>query len=393
MKPAIRSVAAHDIHDLTSAASAFKTRLEDIKRRTGGPDLEWYRYDSLRVFPLLDSSLKAEWRDLGSLRGPSPLVDIGCGDGDLSFFFDSIGWPVIAIDNKEQNHNQTRGFAALHQALGSKVEFHDCDINHELPLAGRTFGLSLFLGILYHLKDPFSVMERLARHTRHCILSTRVAQATAKGTSIEDEPVAYLLDRNEANNDPSNYWIFSRAGLHRLLERTGWDVCEYVTAGVQRRSTPSDNDRDQRAYCTLRSRLPDPWPGAGIDLDGGWHAMEGGSWRWTERVFAVRVQGPFSERPALRFKFVIPQAVFDATGPVELNAFVSGKPLGSYVCAKSGPHLYERPLPSADSVQVRFELSHCWGPSSADRRELGVQVVFWNYDGSAPTEASPITVT
>jgi hypothetical protein len=38
---------------------------------------------------------------------------------------------------------------------------------------------------------------------------------TKSGLPIKDEPLAYLLDHRETNNDPTNQWIFLR-GLEKL---------------------------------------------------------------------------------------------------------------------------------------------------------------------------------
>ena len=107
----------------------------------------------------------------------------------------------------------------------------DHDVDAGWPMNGRTVGLAVCLGVLYHLKNPYLVLEALARHSRYCLLSTRVAQVTVSGAGIEREPVAYLLDPREANNDPTNYWIFSDAGLRRILDRTGWDILDFATTG------------------------------------------------------------------------------------------------------------------------------------------------------------------
>jgi hypothetical protein len=190
------------------------------------------------------------------------------------------------------------------------------DLDTGLGLSGRTFGLALCLGVLYHLKNPFGFLEELARRARYCLLSTRIAQVTPGGTAMAGEPLAYLPAPFETNHDASNYWIFSEAGLQRLFDRTAWDLCDYTTTGAQTASDPRAGDRDQRAFALLRSKLPDPW--AGIDLDGGWHEMEEGSWRWTERAFSVR------SKPggALRLRFRLPEMIFDAIGPVKLRASV-----------------------------------------------------------------------
>lgn len=77
---------------------------------------------------------------------------------------------------------------------------------------------------------------------------------TDKRTSLFTIPVAYLLDERESNNDPSNYWIFSDAGLKRILKRTGWDICDYITIGNTANSDPAISEGDERAFLFMKSR-------------------------------------------------------------------------------------------------------------------------------------------
>jgi SAM-dependent methyltransferase len=383
-----------DIRELAAAANEFRAKLENLKRANRSQAFAWYPYDPFSVFPVLNRFLTGERRKLLSLAETGLVLDIGCGDGGLSFFFESCGCRVLAVDNASPNYNQTRGFKTLAAALNSSVEFFDRDIDAGLALPGRTFGLAVCLGVLYHLKNPFSLLETLARHARYCLLSTRIAQVTVHGTRIADEPVAYLLGRSEANDDASNYWIFSEAGLRRILDRTGWDLCDYETTGFDRGSNPSADDRDQRAFCLLASKLPDPW--LGCDLEGGWHAMEDGTWRWTQRSFTVRLKAPASAQPVLRLRFTLPDVVLRATGPLRLQAIVGLERLPPFEYTSAGEHTYEQPVPPASlrdaSVSVRFELDKAMRPAAPDVRELGVQVVFWSSGGGTPTALQPITL-
>jgi len=378
-----------DIRDLAAAAVLFRDQLDELKNVRRAPEFNWYPYNTFGVFPILIQMLQEDRGDLLALAGAGPVLDIGCGDGDLSFFFESLGCRVIAIDNPATNYNQTLGFKKLRAALGSSVELKVSDVDAGLDLRGRTFGLALCLGVLYHLKNPFGFLETLARHVRHCILSTRIAQVTVGGTAIGQEPVAYLLNPSEANNDPTNYWIFSEAGLRRILDRTGWDLCDYATTGFEHGSDPVHGDRDQRAFCMIRSKLADPW--LEVDLDGGWHAMEDSSWRWTERVFAVLTTRQAGNLPlTLRFRFT-------TIGPVRIRATVNGACLPECEYISAGEHTYTQPIPpealTGDSVSIRFELDKALAPSAVDGRELGVQVKFWSYEDPAPRALTPIAVS
>ena len=384
-----------DIRELARAAAQFNRHLESVKREHRSSEFGWYPYTTFEVFPILTSMLREERRDLLALAGAAPLLDVGCGDGGLSFFFESMGCAVKAFDHPDINFNRTRAVDTLRTALHSNVELELCDLDTGFDLRQQTYGLALFLGVLYHLKNPFGVLETLAQHVRYCLLSTRIAQVTARGTPISDDPVACLVDTAEANNDPTNFWIFSEAGLRRILDRTGWDVCDYATSGCQEGSDPVRGERDQRAYCMLRSKLPHPWLDA--DLAGGWHAMENYGWRWTERVFSVRLPRGSSAAPMLRLRFTLPEPIVRAIGPVRLQASVNGVPLPAREYASAGEHDYAEAIPPAaltgDLLSIRFELDKALEPSDRDARQLGVQVAFWSYRGSVPQPLRPIEVS
>jgi tRNA (mo5U34)-methyltransferase len=72
---------------------------------------------------------------------------------------------------------------------------------------------------------------------------------------LASAPVAYLVTATECNNDPSNYWIFSAEGLRRILDRTGWDILDWMTVGQHVDSDPASAEGDERAFCLVRSRV------------------------------------------------------------------------------------------------------------------------------------------
>jgi hypothetical protein len=70
---------------------------------------------------------------------------------------------------------------------------------------------------------------------------------------MEHLPVAYLLGPIECNNDNTNYWIFSEAGLRRLLYRTGWVIENYLTMGHTEDADPYTEQNDARSFCLIKS--------------------------------------------------------------------------------------------------------------------------------------------
>jgi tRNA (mo5U34)-methyltransferase len=249
-----------DIRQVVKQANAFEKVLDQTKAELAPADF-WYRYGSLGNFTELDRLLTGEHRDLRRLADGKPIADIGGADGDCAFFLETLGFRTELIENRGTNHNRLKGARLLKEALSSSVEITDQDLDGQGELPDREYGVVLLLGVLYHLKNPFHVLEALSRRARHCFLSTKVARFSPEGTYLHDVPVAYLVGERELNNDPTNYWIFSFTGLRRLLSRSGWEIREERAHGDTRRSDPVNRQRDERAFLLLRStrqRQPAP---------------------------------------------------------------------------------------------------------------------------------------
>ena len=215
----------------------------------------WYPYATLRNLPVLERLLAGVGLDLLELcRGTHGRVaDVGAADGDLAFFLEELGFSVDVVDNEYTNFNKLEGARILKKALNSSVTIHSIDLDSRSQLFTQSYDAVFLLGTLYHLKNPFYILERLAHVTRYCLLSTRIARQTADGLPLSKYPVAYLLGPDECNNDSTNFWIFSDEGLKQLLHRTGWSILAYTAIGDTNNSTPGDPNHDERVFCVLKS--------------------------------------------------------------------------------------------------------------------------------------------
>jgi 2-polyprenyl-3-methyl-5-hydroxy-6-metoxy-1,4-benzoquinol methylase len=360
-----------DISELGHRAELFERRIERIKAALTPSGIVWYPYRTLSVFSVLDKLLTGPRRRMVDLADGDPILDLGCGDGALSFFFESLGCEVRAMDNLNTNHNHMRGFTELGSALNSSVELEMIDLDSRFTLPDEIFGLALFLGVLYHLKNPLYALETLAAHARYCLFSTRIAQRTASGTPMKGEPLAYLLDSEEANNDATNYWIFSETALRRALGRTGWIVRDFITTGATRGSEPARPDRDERAFCLLESRV---CPRYSVQLLEGWYPLEQGSFRWTQRRFSVELKRPPSFTLHFHFKLMF-------AGPVRVSAAVNGIDVLPATFITEGDHCYSIELPRAvrgvTPIRIDFAVDKCLPAGGLDQRELALLVAFW----------------
>jgi hypothetical protein len=230
----------------------FRRRFELAKKDAALAGLAWYPYDSFaNLFPM-ERLRRDAGLSLADMADTRPLLDLGTGDGALAFLFESLGYAVHACDHSGTNINRMEGVRSVAAALASRVEIEDVDLDSGWT-PNRDYGLALFLGTLYHLKNPFGVLEMLSRHARFCFLSTRVAAWSPDRTvELGRVPAAYLLTPDECNGDTTNYWIFSPPGLVRLVERCGWRVRASMRTGA-RESDPASTEGDERQFLLLES--------------------------------------------------------------------------------------------------------------------------------------------
>ena len=237
---------------LLTLAQAFGTELE-AKKKAYSVDFPWYPYGTLNNFIHLREGFNQH--PLETLTSVRHVADIGGADGDLAFFLQSLGYKVDLIDNAPTNFNGLRGVKTLIDRLGAadSVRLIERDIDEQFSLPATKYDLVFLLGILYHLKNPYYILEKLSYATRNLFLSTRVMRFAPDGSATASLPVAYLLNPDESNNDATNYWIFTEHALKRLVARTGWQVTYATTVGDTSTSNPSSPDRDERAFMLLRS--------------------------------------------------------------------------------------------------------------------------------------------
>lgn len=358
------------IGELAPRAAEFQAVLDQARGGVSNPGFEWYRYDSLGNFFTLDRLLTGERRDLLKLTADLPVLDIGCADGDMALFLASLGCTVHAIDNPGTNCNGMAGVRLSKQLLGAEtLEIFERDIDDDLRPALPKYGLALLLGVLYHVKNPMRVLERLSMHARYLILSTRVARRSPdKSVDLSGLPVAYLVGGSETNDDPTNFWIFTRPGLERLLARCGWRVADWLSVGNTSDSDPASAEGDERAYVFAENARTPVMHGRMVE---GWYEQEGWeTWRWTAPRFVVEFPRPGQ---VLSARLYVP----DNLGSATLSATVNGEALPPKEFAEPGHCEYVAAIPRAAAVgqlRIEFKVSRGFRPGNGDERELGVVV-------------------
>jgi hypothetical protein len=355
-----------EIRDLAARALVFQEGLAAAKKEVPAPSPGWYPWDSFGALTHLDRLLTGHHRFLEPLIGDLPVLDLGCGDGDLSFFFESIGCRVCAVDNPPTNYNRMAGVEALKIALDSSVRIEPLDLDGRFRLPVERCGLALCLGILYHLKNPYGVLETLAGCSNYCLLSTAITRfAPDQATEVNHLPVAFLAGRDGLRGDETNYWVFSEAGLRTLIDRCGWEVYDWLVVDDEA-SVLWNTQRDERVFCLLRSRPFAPPPVT--RLADGWHILENGAWRWTARRFSV-VIAPGAQR--LNLKVTVPP---NLELPLTLTAGAAGAVLATHTLTQAGDFDCTQQVPPGPEVLVEFELDKALAPDTTDARERAIIV-------------------
>ncbi len=356
--------------EMRARAVEFQRELEHTKSQLN-VDFPWYSYNSLSNIDHIDQLLTGELRSILDLIGKgSRVLDIGPADGDWSFFLESFGAKVFAVDHALTNANEMRGIRALKAHLHSSVEISDTDVDNNFRLPDGQFEVAFFLGILYHLKNPFYALEKLTRQVKYLFVSTRVARVSPSGLPLDADALAYLLGTHELNQDRSNYWIFSELALRRLVERAGWQVLAFKTYGSQQSDTNS-LDRDERAFLLLRSA----YRMNNLNLLEGWYDADGQSWRWTAGQFSAGIPAESRQAKKIALELYIPPLLIQKFGSVTLSATIGDHPFEPLTFNVEGEYEYVRALPAALANQpLCFRLSDAIAPSEADDRELGLIV-------------------
>jgi tRNA (mo5U34)-methyltransferase len=115
---------------------------------------------------------------LPDLRG-SRVLDVGCNDGFFLFACRRLGAKeVVGIESSEHFYRHAVLVNELLGLGGIRVELMSAyDVGEELG----TFDVTLALGLMYHLKNPFLFLERVS-----AITTAQIVVETAVRNSYED---------------------------------------------------------------------------------------------------------------------------------------------------------------------------------------------------------------
>ena len=171
------------------------------------------------------------------------VLDIGARDGYFSFELERRGAEVVAIDYMDPAET---GFPVARELLGSHVDYRLDNVYDLAAERHGTFDLVLFLGLLYHLRDPLLALDRIwdvCRPGAVLILETQLldnALLTADGrvrplAQVDPELAGVCLmqfyPEDALNGDWSNYWAPNAACTRGMLRAAGFATTGEDVAG------------------------------------------------------------------------------------------------------------------------------------------------------------------
>lgn len=217
--------------------------------------IDWYHSIPLGhgvVTPGASQTPTLRGEELPPLRGRS-VLDVGAFDGYYSFLAEREGARrVVALDHyiwgvdmaartrywddckargelpdrhKEERDfydpslPRRRGFELAHRVLDSRVEpvvgdFMTMDLG---PLG--TFDVVLFLGLLYHLTEPMTALERLRAVTSQvAVIETEAIVVPGR----EGDKLMLFYEADEKGGDYTNWFSVTEPALHGLCRAAGF---------------------------------------------------------------------------------------------------------------------------------------------------------------------------
>jgi tRNA (mo5U34)-methyltransferase len=207
--------------------------VEPSEIRTQAEQISWFHTLDLGHGIVTPGATDPGRNLLPSLHLPSSLagldvLDVGAWDGFYSFECERRGAArVLATDSyawSGEGWGTRDGFDFAHKVLGSRVDSMVVDVMDLSPeRVGGQFDLVLLLGVVYHLRDPITAIERVASVTRsHLILETELRFDWLPWAA------GRLYPGTELNGDGTNWWALNTRALRGLLREFGFRRIDVV---------------------------------------------------------------------------------------------------------------------------------------------------------------------
>ncbi len=165
--------------------------------------------DSARVLKTLDEM------GLPARADGLSVLDIGCRDGYFAFEMERRGAKVTGIDYAAP---EITGFSIAASVLESKVNYRVENVYDLDPEKLGQFDIILFLGVLYHLRNPLLALDRIRKVLQpDGLLFVETELCTDDRLNDCDAPVWQYYPDDTLNQDDSNKWAPNFSGLKTVI--------------------------------------------------------------------------------------------------------------------------------------------------------------------------------
>lgn len=152
------------------------------------------------------------------------VLDVGAWDGYYSFEAERRGAADVAAldlyswqEDGSGSWGTKAGFELAREARNSKVRDVTADVMEITPeVVGGEFDVVLFLGVLYHLRDPLAGLERIASVTRGQLILETFIDLTQIG-----RPAAAFYPA-KSMVESTNWWGPNTPAVIAMLETVGF---------------------------------------------------------------------------------------------------------------------------------------------------------------------------
>ncbi len=165
------------------------------------------------------------------------VLDIGAYNG--FFTFETIrrnATRTLALDRwTGPDCSPLPNFELARDALGMRAPTCDMSVYDMSPEKIGRFDISLFLGVLYHLRHPQLALDKVAEVTSRIMIIETYIDALDL-----DKPAGVYYPDRELNNDPTNFWGFNPLALEAMMFDAGFAKLEPVSLYFAPNSGPGE---------------------------------------------------------------------------------------------------------------------------------------------------------
>lgn len=147
------------------------------------------------------------------------VLDIGAWDGFFTFAAEERGAEVVSVDHFVWNEPDVGmgGYLTAHELRGSKATWIDLDVDDISEETVGRFDIVLFLGVLYHRRDP---MRALAAAASVCD-ELLIVESEVTFIGEPHTPLARFYEGDELWGDPTNWFAPNPVAMAGMLRANG----------------------------------------------------------------------------------------------------------------------------------------------------------------------------